>query len=288
MFNQRFDYNEDGSVYLQAYGVDLYSGQDGMLRPAILVLPGGGYTHCSTSSGEPVAISWMARGYSCFVLYYSCGELAVYDTLAAQAGWAIKTIRDHAEEFHIDPDKLAVMGFSAGASYGGMIATQWHLPEFRAGLDCDSSYLRPNAAVLDYGFYDLELLRAEQEANGGTAAGSTGKIMQNMDPHLDVCSYVDENTAPIFMMHTRYDEVVDVRHSLHLAEKLVEKNLPFELVLPQSGVHGLGVNNRVCVRRGRPIDESVCRWVDAADIWLQKTFGELEWVSPENAGVNFL
>lgn len=285
MITKRFDYGTDGRVYLQSYALDRYSGQDGMLRPAILVLPGGGYSHCSTSSAEPVALTWAARGYSCFVLYYSCMEHAVYEALAAEAGWAIKTIRDHAEEFHIDPDKLAVMGFSAGASFGGMIATQWHLPEFVAGLDCDNEYLRPNAAVLGYGPYDLELLRQEQAE---APLGEQGKILTDLDPHLGVCDYVDERTAPIFMMHCRFDEVVDVRHSLRLADALTAKDRPFELMLFQSGVHGLGVNNKTNVRRGRPIDTSVERWVEQADIWMQKTYGELEWVSPANAGMAFL
>ena len=288
MFNQRFDFTDDGRVYMQSYGLDLYSGQDGMLRPAILILPGGGYSHQSTSEAEPVALTWAALGYSTFVLYYSCMEYATYDALSAEAGWAMKTIRDHAEEFHIDPEKIAVMGFSAGGSYGGMFATQWHLPEWVAAAGCDNDYVRPNAAVLGYGLYDIQLLRDRQPINGITIEGERGAIMNSLDPHLDVCSYVDEKTVPIFMFHTRYDEFVDVRHSLHLAEKLVEKELPFELMIPQSGVHGLSVNNRVCVRRGRPIDDSVTRWVETADIWLQKTFGYSEWVSPENAGYNFL
>lgn len=284
MYGERFDYTDDGRVYLQAYGLERYAGQGDLDRPAILILPGGGYTHQSLSECEPVAITWAAKGYSTFILYYSCNEYAVWPDLVQEVAWGMKTIRDHADEWHINADQIAVMGFSAGGSLTAMYSTQWHLPETVAKLGCDSVYVKPNAGVVCYGLSYVDQSMAAETADGQ----GVGKIMQDRDPHLTVLDFVDENTAPMFIWATRYDEYVDSRQSLMLAAKLDEADLPYELMITQSGVHGLSVNNRVCERRGRPIDPSVERWVDQCDIWLQKTFGYQGWVSPANAGAKFL
>ncbi|MBQ6395364.1 MAG: alpha/beta hydrolase [Atopobiaceae bacterium] len=280
MFDQTFNYTEDGRVYMKTYGLDLYSGMDGKTRPAIVVFPGGGYTHQSTSEAEPVAITWAARGYSVFVLYYSVMEYAGYPELLEEAAWSIKTVRDHAEEFHVDPDRIAVMGFSAGANLASMIGTQWHEPFLAEKYGCESEYLRPNAAVLGYGVYDIK---------GRTSSPvDVGRIMAEQDPHASTIDFIDERTVPSFICATRYDEVGACRQSLEYALRMDDFKLPYEIMITNSGVHGLSVNNRVCVRRGRPIDDCFARWVDSCDLWLQRTFGEVEWISPENAGFAFL
>ena len=150
MYGERFDYTDDGRVYLQAYGLERYAGQGDLDRPAILILPGGGYTHQSLSECEPVAITWAAKGYSTFILYYSCNEYAVWPDLVQEVAWGMKTIRDHADEWHINADQIAVMGFSAGGSLTAMYSTQWHLPETVAKLGCDSAYVKKYFVFEDF------------------------------------------------------------------------------------------------------------------------------------------
>ena len=91
-------------------------------RPAIVVFPGGGYLYCSPREGEPIALSYAARGYHAFVLKYSVGFDAACFAPLDEASWAIGYIRENAEEWNIDPDQIesisVLKGETAVAEYG--------------------------------------------------------------------------------------------------------------------------------------------------------------------------
>ena len=104
-------------------------------RPAVIVCPGGGYVYCSPREGEPVALRYAARGFHAFVLRYSTGFDAKEFAPWKEISWAIGYIREHAEQWHVDPEKIVTCGFSAG----GHVA-------FAAGLTGTN---KPNAMVLN-------------------------------------------------------------------------------------------------------------------------------------------
>ena len=105
-------------------------------RPAVIVLPGGGYVYCSPREGEPVALRYTANGLHAFVLRYSVKRDAAGFRPLEEISWAIGYIREHAEQWNIDPNKIAVCGFSAGG----------HLA-LASGLLGEN---RPNAMILGY------------------------------------------------------------------------------------------------------------------------------------------
>ena len=90
-------------------------------RPAILILPGGGYAWCSKREADPVAMQFLQAGYNVFTLYYTCRSDESVPALRWQplidAAGAILHIRRNAEQFGTDPAKIAICGFSAGG-YG--------------------------------------------------------------------------------------------------------------------------------------------------------------------------
>lgn len=83
-------------------------------RPAVLIFPGGGYEFVSDPEGEPVALAYAAKGFQTFVLKYSVKDKGVFPAPQREAFEAIAVIRRNAAEFMVDPDKIAVVGFSAG------------------------------------------------------------------------------------------------------------------------------------------------------------------------------
>ena len=87
-------------------------------RPAILILPGGGYAWCSKREADPVAMQFLQAGYNVFTLYYTCRSDETVPALRWQplidAAGAILHIRRNAEQFGTDPAKIAICGFSAG------------------------------------------------------------------------------------------------------------------------------------------------------------------------------
>lgn len=78
--------------------------------PAVVVVPGGGYDHVSPREGEPVALRLLAMGYQAFVLNYSVAP-AVYPLALQELARAVDTVRGHAAEYCVDPDRITVMGF---------------------------------------------------------------------------------------------------------------------------------------------------------------------------------
>ena len=119
-------------------------------RPAVVIFPGGGYDYTSDREAEPVANAYLAAGYSAFVVRYAVGADARHPHPLLDAAAAIALLRARAEEFHIDPQKIAVCGFSAGGHLAAHIGTQWHLPLLRDTLGGKSEDFRPNAMVLGY------------------------------------------------------------------------------------------------------------------------------------------
>ena len=136
--------------------------------PAVLICPGGGYAYCTDREAEPVALAFLNAGYNAFVLRYtvstSCPGAEVFDNALAEAEESLIYLHDHAEELHIDPDKIAVLGFSAGAHLTGalgtmgrirpaalLLATRLRRGRCRHGrpdAQCAEPHRRPDAAVL--------------------------------------------------------------------------------------------------------------------------------------------
>ena len=98
-------------------------------RPAIVVCPGGGYMYCSNREGEPIALAYAARGFHAFVLRYTVGWDAAGFKPLEEVSWAIGYLREHAEEWNIDPDKIITCGFCRSS---GRKQAQCHGP----GLSC--------------------------------------------------------------------------------------------------------------------------------------------------------
>ena len=94
--------------------------------PAILIFPGGAYAFCSDREADPVALAFLNAGYNAFVLRYSvsqnCPVEEVYTNAFAEAQEAMDYLHQNAGDLHIDPEQIAVVGFSAGghlAASGG-------------------------------------------------------------------------------------------------------------------------------------------------------------------------
>jgi len=268
MICKTIHYTEDGRVNLKTYIPDVV-GKDMPLRPAMIACPGGAWTMLAPAEGEPVALTFVKEGYAGFVLSYSVGDYSEFPNPLIEISWAIKTVRDHAEEWHIDPNKIAISGFSAGSSVCSMSATQWTDPVITAALGGTSEMYKPNAAVFAYGCNDLATIFDVEDND--LIIPTPGKITAERTPQIDVVNFVTKDTAPIFFYHCRNDEYVPVKNTWMLAEKLDQLKLPFEMHIFGSGKHGMSVNNKLS-SPANAIDSSVTQWVPLCIEWLDKIF----------------
>lgn len=117
---EKLELKSNPGATLTAYLLDTSKEMPNMAdRPAVLVIPGGGYYMCSDREAEPIAMAFAVHGYNTFVLRYTVGEGKDFKMPLADAEEALTLIRERAEEWHVIKDKIAAIGFSAGAHLAG-------------------------------------------------------------------------------------------------------------------------------------------------------------------------
>ena len=232
-----------GDVSLSAYILDTSKDMPNMLkRPAIIVIPGGSYHVCSDREGEPVAMAFMMEGYNAFVLRYSVRDASQWPNPLTDAENALELIRERADEWNVDKDKIAVIGFSAGGHLAGALSVMGRV--------------RPNASILGY----------------PCILDSMNRILANEVPSLD--KYVTKETPPTFIASASDDTVVPIENSLAFAQALAKEKVPFEMHIFNEGEHGFSVANAtVCpTEAAKNRTKLAACWVKMCTDWLNKLF----------------
>lgn len=212
-------------------------------RPAVLVIPGGAYRFCSDREAEPIAMLFLQQGYSAFVLRYSVKEAAAWPNPLRDAENAMRLVRGHAQEWNVDPKRIAAIGFSAGGHLAAALATM--------GAE------RPDALILGY-----PCILDEMDCIAEVSA-----------PSLN--DKVDANTPPTFIFAASDDTCVPIRHSLRFADALDRANVPFQLHIFDRGGHGFSLATHVVVaaQKDRNNVREARRWMPMCTDWLNRLFG---------------
>jgi acetyl esterase/lipase len=240
-------------------------------RPAMLIFPGGGYSFVSDREAEPIASSYFAEGYNCFVLKYITGKAAAKSKPLIDAAAAIAHIRENSKIYNIDKEKVAVIGFSAGGHLAGYIATSWHLPFLSSALKYDNELFKPNAVILCYPV--ISGIDSAHQDSFDNLLGKERTEEETRSASLELL--VSEKTPPCFIWHTFDDEAVPVRNSLLFAQALSEKKIRYELHIFPMGKHGLSRCNRETApdwSNGEYVSPYIARWVDWSVKWLEEQF----------------
>ncbi|MBR7032897.1 MAG: alpha/beta hydrolase [Clostridia bacterium] len=240
-----------------------YTDLGGNARPdrektgCVIVFPGGGYEVRADYEGEPVARMFNSFGIRSFVLEYRVKPYG-YPAILTDAQRAVRWVRYHADELLIDPDKIAVLGFSAGGHLASCASTVYD-GGLSDGDEIDRTSCRPDAGILCYAVISM----LEPWTHDGTRDVMMGDRPDREELTRRLTGYlnVTEDTPPIFMFHTTEDSTVPQQNSLLMAQALAEKKIPYELHMFMDGGHGLGL------AEGRPGLE---KWGELASIWLKK------------------
>lgn len=236
----------------------------GRKRPAVLVLPGGGYWFTSEREGEPVALRFAARGYAAFVLEYSCTPHA-FPVALREACLAMRYIRENAEEFCVNPQAVAAIGFSAGGHLCGTLGTMYDCPEV-ADLGSTET-LRPNALGLCY-----PVLLGWGPTHEGTMENVSGGDAA-LRQRLSIDKQVRPDMPPVFLWHTRDDNAVPCRNTLVMACALEEAGVDMAVHLYRHGDHGLSLKDEtVYPAHAVPVTSGdVTCWLDAMIAFFWET-----------------
>lgn len=202
-------------------------------RPAVLVIPGGGYGMVSDRENEPVAMQFYAAGYQAFVLNYSVAP-AYYPVQLLEAAASVHYIRARAADFCIDPSLLATLGFSAGGHLTALQAVKADDPLLAGlfGKQPAHGALMPAAAIL---CYPVISPTAHPHRGSFDNLSGNGRVELAL---LSVEKLIPKNMCPCFLWHCCDDGVVDVRNSLLFAQGLSENKIPYAMRVYERGGHG--------------------------------------------------
>lgn len=240
------------------------------VRPAVIVLPGGAYGYIEHREGEPAALTFMKEGFNTFVLNYSIKEESVFPNPLEEISLAVWTVRKNCEAWNIDPNKITVLGFSAGACICSMLSTQWDNDEMIKRLNIPKEGNRPNAVVMGYGAASNKGVMEEAKY----IPDFLGKISRDMTPELELIDYINKDTAPTFIWHTRNDRNVPCKQPLQYAQKLFEFDIPFEIHVFDGARHGLSVCNYLSAYKDPDLLDApnLKEWVPLCVNWLFRIF----------------
>ncbi|MDL2216667.1 alpha/beta hydrolase [Desulfovibrio sp. OttesenSCG-928-M14] len=251
------------SVILEAYCSPVSPELGRRWRGAVIICPGGAYAMLADREAGCVALRYQAFGYQAFVLRYSVGNVR-YPVALLELATAVAFVRERAELFDVDPNRISVCGFSAGGHLCANLGVAWNSPEISSRF-ADTELIRPNSMILCYPVITAGL---------GTHAESMCNLLgpkpdQNVLQRVSLERHVSSDTPPAFLWHTNDDALVSVNNSLLFASALSRHGISFELHIFPDGGHGLSLADDVSAAAVEQINPRCAQWFGLSLQWLE-------------------
>ena len=240
MLSKTIVLNNERNVTLTAY-IQKTGGEFSNIekRPAIIILPGGGYYFCSEREADPIAFVYMRAGFQVFILRYSVNEHKAWRNPLDDYEQAYRLICEKSDEWAVDTEKIAVIGFSAGGHLAGCTATI---------SDC-----KPKAAILGYPVLNRK----------------TVDKYSTQTP--DVVAAVDENTCPCFIFASRNDNTVPIANTIEFIDALNKHGVGFECHIYSDAPHGFSVADETVNTDSLYLCSRTPNWTKDSIEWLKET-----------------
>lgn len=202
----------------------------------VVVLPGGGYGGLSTDwEGRQVAALFNASQVAAFVVRYRHAPRYRYPVPLHDAQRALRIVRSRAAEFHLAPDQIGIMGFSAGGHLASLVSTRFNGDDPSSADPIDRCSSRPDFAIL---IYPVITFSNEPYIHGVSRSNLIGDDL-SLRTELSSELNVKQDTPPVFLVHGGKDEVVPAQTSALFYLACLEAGVPVEAHFYQQGIHGL-------------------------------------------------
>lgn len=219
------DIRDSNNTFLITPGKETLTGSR---KPALIICPGGGYEFVSfQNEGTPIQMLAERNGYAAFTMRYSVSP-SRYPKPQMDLLGTIAHIRKNAEQYNVDPDRIGIIGFSAGAHLCASCAGLYKelLPEGK-----------PNAVVLGYPVITLKAGAAHE----GSVHALLGREDEQMRERLSVEHMITTDYPPTFVWTCKDDDTVSCENTIRLQERLVYYKVKHECHLYPTGGHGCGL-----------------------------------------------
>ena len=236
--------------------LELYPVPSGAPTGFVVVCPGGGYGGRAAHEGEPIARMFNAAGIAAGVVSYRVSPHR-YPVPQMDAMRAIRLVRANAAAWNVIPNKVGILGFSAGGHLAASVAVLADHGDIGSADPVARQSARPDAAILCYAVVSFG-----EWGHRGSQNNLLGPLpAPGMVERMCTEKQVDAQTPPTFLWHTADDGAVPVQCSLLFAQALALHKVPFELHVFPQGRHGLGLATD---------DPIVSQWPALCVKWLKK------------------
>ncbi|MBW1605306.1 alpha/beta hydrolase [Lactobacillus sp. Sy-1] len=249
------------NAYLKGYVRESDADSQHFKFPAVIIVPGGSFTHISDQQAESFALSFAAQGYQSFYLRYSfeSEKHPLMPQPLVELAKSVDFLKQNATKLSIDPDNIVICGFSIGGFVVSAFNNRYDDPQFLEMVHPQNN-LKPRAVILSYPVIDLNLgfpkdsaKIADWEANQQLTAAEDGVTTTNV---------------PTFIWHTADDPFVPSMNAIKYAEALANKHVDYELHIFHHGRHGLAMANQLTAWNDESNDPHVAHWFKLAIEWL--------------------
>src|SRR6266850_1514613 len=208
---------------------------------AMVICPGGGYGMLAPHEGATYAIWLKEQGIAAFVLKYRLGSAGYrHPIMLLDAARAVRLVRANAAEWKLDPQRIGIMGSSAGGHLASTLLTHFDAGKADSADPIERQSSRPDAGILCYGVISMGQFTHQGSKNNLLGKEPSAELVQELSNELQVT----KDTPPCFIWHTYEDTAVPVENSLQFAAALRKAGVPCDLHIYEKGAHGLGLGTR--------------------------------------------
>jgi acetyl esterase/lipase len=229
---------------------------------AMIICPGGGYQHLADHEGKVYAQWLNDHGIAGFVLKYRLGPAYHHPAMLQDASRAVRLVRARAGEWKLDPNRIGIMGSSAGGHLASSLLTHFDGGSSNAVDEIERQSSRPALGILCYPVISMGKFAHQGSKINLLGTNPPPDLVQELSSELRVT----KETPPCFIWHTFEDKTVPVENSLQFASALREAGVPFDLHIYQKGAHGLGLGIREYSPANFP---KMLPWTSDCVYWLK-------------------
>jgi len=233
---------------------------DTVTGAVMVICPGGGYGGLASHEGQDYALFLADHGITCFVLKYRLGSHGYHHPIELQdAARAVRMVRAGAAQWKIDPQRIGIMGSSAGGHLASTLLTHFDAGDPNAADPIDRQSSRPNLGVLCYAVITMGQYTHTGSRDNLLGLHPAPELITLLSNELQVTA----QTPPCFLWHTWEDGAVPVENTLQFAAALRAHHVPFDLHIYQKGGHGMGLADKPPFAHTHPWANDLLFWLKA-------------------------
>ena len=232
---------------------------------AMVICPGGGYSHLAPHEGNDYALWLNQHGVTCFVLKYRLGSRGYhYPAEFQDVTRALRMVRANAADWKIDPHRIGIIGSSAGGHLAATLMTHFDSGNAKSDDPIERQSSRPDIGILCYAVITMGEYAHQGSKDNLLGKHPSRKLVKLLSNELQVKT----NTPPCFIWCTYEDKTVPMENSLMFAEALRKNHVPFDLHIYQKGAHGMGLKDKPPFAHPHPWAGDCLFWLKAQG-WMR-------------------